>query len=36
MPIYMDRHDIPPGTPPENVTAAHGEDLKFQTKHGCK
>ena len=32
----MDRHDVPPGTTGEQVTEAHNNDLKFQTKHGCK
>ena len=36
MPVYMDRHDIPPGTTIEDAAEAHGQDLKFQTKHGCK
>jgi class 3 adenylate cyclase len=32
----MDRHEIPPGTTVEDASGAHGQDLKFQTKHGCR
>lgn len=36
MPLYMDRHDIEPGTPAYKVAEAHSEDLKHQEKFGCK
>jgi len=36
MPIYMDRHDIAPGTSSEQVAEAHIEDVKLQHLHGCK
>lgn len=36
MPIYMDRHDISPGTPRENVVLAHAQDVFLQSKYFCK
>ena len=35
MPIYMDRHDVPPGISFTQVMEAHQEDLDVQIKHGC-
>lgn len=36
MPLYMDRHDIEPGTPPHKVAEAHHADLMLQEKYACK
>ena len=36
MPIYMDRHDIPPGIRAEHVAEMHQQDLKVQHIYGCK
>ena len=35
MPVYMDRHDIKDSTP-EEVAAAHLQDLKIQSNYGVK
>jgi class 3 adenylate cyclase len=34
MPIFMDRHDAPPGTTAEEVKAAHRRDVESQDKYG--
>lgn len=34
MPVYMDIHNIPPGTTPEDVAKAHAHDLEIQGKYG--
>ena len=34
MPIFMDRHDAPPGTTAEEVKAAHQRDVESQDKYG--
>jgi len=36
MPLYMDRHDLPPGLTPEKVAELHSCDLKVQDKYGVK
>jgi class 3 adenylate cyclase len=34
MPVYIDVHDLPPGTTPEDVAKAHSHDLEVQGKYG--
>jgi class 3 adenylate cyclase len=34
MPVYMDVHNIPPGTTAEDVARAHAHDLQLQGKYG--
>jgi class 3 adenylate cyclase len=34
MPVYIDVHDLPPGTTAEDVAKAHSHDLEVQDKYG--
>ena len=36
MPIYMDRHQVPKGTPLGEVLNAHEKDMAVEHKHHCK
>ena len=36
MPIYMDIHNLPEGTTPEDVAKAHAKDMEVQEKYGVK
>jgi class 3 adenylate cyclase len=36
MPIFMDRHDLPPDVPAEVVEAAHRKDVEIQDSFGVK
>src|SRR2546430_10309896 len=34
MPLYMDIHNLPEGTTPEDVAKAHAKDMETQRKYG--
>jgi class 3 adenylate cyclase len=36
MPAYMDIHEVPPGTTPEDVAKAHANDMEVQGKYGVE
>lgn len=36
MPVYMDRHQVPKGTPLGEVLNAHEKDMAVEHKHSCK
>jgi class 3 adenylate cyclase len=36
MPLYMDIHDLPEGTTPEDVAKAHAKDMETQRKYGVE
>ena len=36
MPLYMDIHNLPEGTTPEDVAKAHAKDAEIQKKHGVE
>ena len=36
MPLYMDIHNLPEGTTPEDVAKAHGKDVEIQRKYGVE
>jgi hypothetical protein len=36
MPTFMDRHDLPWGTTPEQVADVHVADLRWQDAHGVR
>src|SRR3954465_11222379 len=35
VPLYMDRHDVP-GSTPEEIAAAHSQDVGVQSGHGVR
>src|SRR5438874_11448330 len=36
MPLYMDIHELPEGTTPEDVAKAHGKGMETQRKYGVE
>ena len=36
MPLYMDIHNLPEGTTPEDVAKAHAKDMEIQRKYGVE
>jgi class 3 adenylate cyclase len=36
MPLYMDIHNLPEGTTPEDVAKAHSKDMEIQKKYGVE
>ena len=36
MPLYMDIHNLPEGTTPEDVAKAHAKDMETQRKYGVE
>jgi class 3 adenylate cyclase len=36
MPLYMDIHELPEGTTPEDVAKAHAKDMEIQRKYGVE
>src|SRR5438132_11738429 len=36
MPLYMDIHNLPEGTTPEDVARAHASDMEIQRKYGVE
>ncbi len=36
MPLYMDIHNLPEGTTPEDVAKAHASDMETQQKYGVE
>src|SRR5947208_1119775 len=36
MPLYMDIHELPEGTTPEDVAKAHAKDMETQRKYGVE
>ena len=36
MPLYMDIHNLPEGTTPEDVAKAHAKDMEIQQKYGVE
>src|SRR5947199_9029718 len=36
MPLYMDIHNLPEGTTPEDVAKAHAKDMDTQRKYGVE
>ena len=36
MPLYMDIHNLPDGTTPEDVAKAHAKDMETQKKYGVE
>ena len=36
MPLYMDIHNLPEGTTPEDIAKAHAKDIEIQRKYGVE
>jgi hypothetical protein len=36
MPLYMDIHELPEGTTPEDIAKAHAKDMETQRKYGVE